>query len=182
MSGLPSPRLSDIFYRDEMFSEANSILSPVAFKALILIVSSLAAQRVWTYSEPTDDPHLPDSNVRLARVGGCLNEAEFEAVRPEIERFFVIKDGAWRLNRAWIVIAPSGRNLGHRVGRDLRAEVFARDGHRCSYCGGTEQPFQLDHIVPVSKGGETSLANLTVACRPCNLSKGDKTVAEWRQE
>ncbi len=40
--------------------------------------------------------------------------------------------------------------------------------------------FQVDHILPESRGGTDHLENLQLLCPPCNLSKGNKTMAEWR--
>src|SRR5262249_12033016 len=65
-----------------------------------------------------------------------------------------------------------------------------RDGHACTYCG-SEKQLEGDHIVPLSRGGSNAFANLpasgfgksktwTSACRPCNLSKGSKTLEEMR--
>ena len=34
--------------------------------------------------------------------------------------------------------------------------------------------FELDHIIPVSKGGETMVHNLIPVCRQCNSKKGDR--------
>lgn len=56
----------------------------------------------------------------------------------------------------------------------LREQVLKRDGYRCRYCGSTESPFHLDHVYPVSKGGETTIDNLVTACVKCNLSKHNK--------
>jgi len=50
----------------------------------------------------------------------------------------------------------------------------------CVYCGSDEN-LSLDHIVPVSKGGETIYDNLVVACQSCNSSKHNKNVEEWCQ-
>lgn len=61
----------------------------------------------------------------------------------------------------------------------VRAFVFERDGDVCRYCAGTEAPFEIDHIHPASRGGSDAPENLTVACEPCNRSKGAKTLAEW---
>ncbi|MEZ4661482.1 MAG: HNH endonuclease signature motif containing protein [Caldilineaceae bacterium] len=59
----------------------------------------------------------------------------------------------------------------------LRAIVAARAGYRCEYCRSpqvvTAQTFHVDHIVPLSKGGETTLENLCYACPRCNLRKKD---------
>lgn len=61
----------------------------------------------------------------------------------------------------------------------LRALAFERDGYACTYCGDTEGPHEVDHIVPLSRGGTSSIDNLTVSCRACNASKRDKLISEW---
>ena len=40
---------------------------------------------------------------------------------------------------------------------------------------------ELDHIVAIHLGGPNTANNLTLACRPCNRSKGHKTLSDWRQ-
>lgn len=42
------------------------------------------------------------------------------------------------------------------------------------YNGDDVIAFETDHVVPISKGGATSLGNLALACRRCNRSKGDR--------
>ena len=59
------------------------------------------------------------------------------------------------------------------IPRDVVDAVYRRDGARCVYCGSTEN-LQLDHIVPFSKGGATSLENLQLLCQKCNLEKSNK--------
>ncbi len=53
--------------------------------------------------------------------------------------------------------------------------VWQRDASACQLCGTTEGRFHLDHKVPWSKGGKTTVENLQVLCASCNLSKGAKT-------
>lgn len=48
----------------------------------------------------------------------------------------------------------------------------------CVYCG-SEDGIQMDHVVPLSRGGRHSIGNLVPACSKCNLSKGNKYLAEW---
>lgn len=64
------------------------------------------------------------------------------------------------------------------VGRRLRAEIYARDGHACVYCGASEN-LSIDHVVPRSKGGGNEPENLSTACMPCNTSKRDRDLADW---
>jgi 5-methylcytosine-specific restriction endonuclease McrA len=54
----------------------------------------------------------------------------------------------------------------------LRQRVLRRDHGACRYCGKTDGPFHLDHVLPVAHGGRTNLRNLVTACSTCNLRKG----------
>lgn len=59
----------------------------------------------------------------------------------------------------------------------LQRAVFARDGLRCRYCGFSRSDvkfFQIDHVIPISKGGCDELENLVVACKRCNQVKRDQ--------
>lgn len=58
-----------------------------------------------------------------------------------------------------------------------RQNVFKRDHHACQYCG-TLKNLTLDHVLPRSKGGKSSWANLVTACQRCNASKGNRTPEE----
>lgn len=62
---------------------------------------------------------------------------------------------------------------------EIKKFVFARDGQNCAYCGDTGGPFDIDHVVPYSRGGVSTADNLCVACKPCNQAKGAKLLAEW---
>jgi HNH endonuclease len=56
------------------------------------------------------------------------------------------------------------------VSEKLRLQVLERDGNKCVKCGKTTD-LEIDHVVPVSKGGESKLENLQTLCRPCNRRK-----------
>jgi 5-methylcytosine-specific restriction endonuclease McrA len=62
--------------------------------------------------------------------------------------------------------------------RISRRALFARDGWRCVYCGSSGGRLTLDHVVPRSRGGESSWENVVTACAPCNLHKGDRLLEE----
>jgi hypothetical protein len=56
-----------------------------------------------------------------------------------------------------------------------------RAAHRCEYCRAPEAvfnfPFEVEHILPASRGGADDEANLCLACRACNVRKSDRIVA-----
>ena len=51
--------------------------------------------------------------------------------------------------------------------------------HRCAYCGTTDEPMSLDHIVPRTKGGSNHINNVLCACVPCNADKGHEDWIIW---
>jgi 5-methylcytosine-specific restriction endonuclease McrA len=59
-----------------------------------------------------------------------------------------------------------------------RKNIFRRDSYKCAYCGRSDLPLTVDHIIPRARGGEDSWENLVTACVHCNNKKGDKTPAE----
>ncbi len=54
-------------------------------------------------------------------------------------------------------------------------QVAIRAGHRCEYCHAPEEvfnfPFEVEHIIPTSRGGTDVETNWALACRSCNLRK-----------
>ena len=54
-----------------------------------------------------------------------------------------------------------------------RFNVFLRDRFECQYCG-ADSDLTFDHVVPRSRGGQTTWENVVAACSPCNLRKGNK--------
>ncbi|MEM6615116.1 MAG: HNH endonuclease [Pseudomonadota bacterium] len=54
-----------------------------------------------------------------------------------------------------------------------RFNVFLRDRFSCQYCG-SQDDLTFDHVIPRSRGGQTTWENVVTACAPCNLRKGGK--------
>ena len=59
------------------------------------------------------------------------------------------------------------------IPKDVVDTVWNRDGGKCVYCGSNEN-LHLDHIIPFSEGGDTSVENLQLLCQKCNLEKSNK--------
>jgi 5-methylcytosine-specific restriction endonuclease McrA len=49
----------------------------------------------------------------------------------------------------------------------------------CAYCGTADATMQKDCVLPLSRGGRYTLANVVPACRSCNASKCNEEVTHW---
>jgi len=60
--------------------------------------------------------------------------------------------------------------------RFSRKNVLARDGYVCQYCGRSFPVSELnvDHVIPLSQGGETTWENVVCSCKRCNAQKGGR--------
>jgi len=79
--------------------------------------------------------------------------------------------------------APSvdvARDLDYYNVSENRLKVFDRDGYICKYCRKqlTRGTTTLDHVQPVSEGGDNSIENLVTACLHCNSKRGSRPVMD----
>ncbi len=70
----------------------------------------------------------------------------------------------------------------HRVQRQtVEAKLVERDGNACFYCATEfcdDTPPTLEHILSVAHGGTNHIANLCLACEPCNTAAGNLPIVE----
>ncbi|MFN7181390.1 MAG: HNH endonuclease [Planctomycetota bacterium] len=61
-----------------------------------------------------------------------------------------------------------------------KKNVFIRDHYTCQYCGKSypHNKLTIDHVIPRSRGGNTTWENVVTACHYCNIKKGDKHPSE----
>jgi hypothetical protein len=82
-----------------------------------------------------------------------------------------------------------GKKVAAKYYKDLRPKrsissrtrhlVFERDKFRCRDCGAsatTGATLELDHTIPISKGGSNEISNLRTLCSDCNRGKSDRIV------
>ena len=76
----------------------------------------------------------------------------------------------WQL---WIpdLSAPIGQRNTRSIPQDVKIAVSARDGGRCRQCGSVAD-LHFDHVIPWSKGGANTVANIQLLCGTCNRRKG----------
>ena len=100
----------------------------------------------------------------------------------------VCSDSCDRIRKNLAVEVRRGQS-GERFDAIDPVEVFQRDGYICQDCGKScyqgagrlvDRP-EIDHIIPISRGGTHTWANVQTLCRSCNARKGNK-MPEWVDE
>jgi hypothetical protein len=69
--------------------------------------------------------------------------------------------------------------LKNDVPNGTRTEVLS--AQECAYCGDLLGPFEVDHVRPLSRGGDNQRGNLACSCVSCNTQKSNHLLHEWRQ-
>lgn len=128
--------------------------------------------------EPIDlsDAHYPKYIFKYISAGGnSSTECEIVMDIDNLNRFVTFLSEKIKFNKS----VAGQRAL---MTSSLRQKIKERDGFTCKQCGASleQEPhllLEIDHIVPVSKGGLTTEDNLQTLCWHCNRSKGAKVTA-----
>jgi len=127
---------------------------PDAHKAHLLCLLLLSARM---------DNLLPNSPVKLERMIGATEPLDLSVFADFVD-FSLMERPSF-----------DDRLANRRVPDSIRATVLVRDGGRCRRCRRSIN-LEMDHIVPVSKGGKTEESNLQTLCRRCNRVKARKLI------
>lgn len=135
-----------------------------------------------------NDPKFSNDTV-YRRFGGwtnaCLKFIEFKSGGP------VTAGGEEWVNRNNKVPSTHGNKDTYNkaiqksiektraIPLNIRVKILSRDNFRCVFCGKSPATdigikLHVDHIIPFSKGGRTTVDNLQTLCQDCNLGKSDE--------
>ena len=150
--------------------------------------------------------YLPIHIVPARRAFGLLCREVAEVVWIEDNRFETHDFESWRELSALRDAFPDGDDgdyvravnfeirvpkivrllvydrLPQRAVKFNRRNIYARDENRCQYCGKRfhTSELTLDHVIPRSRGGTSTWANLVCCCVACNARKGGRIPADAR--
>jgi len=71
---------------------------------------------------------------------------------------------------------------GTLFGYEVKEYLLEKWNRSCSYCGAQHVPLEVEHLVAKANGGTDRIANLCLACRPCNDAKGTRDIREFLAE
>ena len=114
--------------------------------------------------------HRQDSHIRLVETLATLLPIPFK--RVEVANF----DTQKMQNPE---ITGVAYQQGTLQGYEAKEYLLEKWGRKCAYCGKTNIPLEVEHIIPKSRGGTDRVSNLTISCRKCNLEKGNQTAEEF---
>lgn len=121
----------------------------------------------------------PLNFVSLRRAVVLLLKEKAELVEARVERQLRAERASmpYPLVIRLITYVPIPRRMTVALNRRT---LFSRDNFTCQYCGTTQAPLTIDHILPRSLGGKHEWTNCVAACASCNRKKGDKLLSEAR--
>jgi 5-methylcytosine-specific restriction endonuclease McrA len=140
--------------------------------------------RLWTKNNP--EKALENSrkqyhkDIDKSRKNRAARVRKWYAANPEKGRASASR---WKKNNRDTATAYENSRRAKKAGAGMYV-VSPKDLRRlmsssCVNCGAREK-ISIDHIIPIARGGRHSVGNLQTLCTPCNSSKNDKTMIEWK--
>ncbi|MDY4848814.1 MAG: HNH endonuclease [Bacilli bacterium] len=122
---------------------------------------------------PTIDFSI-DVRLRLTKINGAYRTSKRATFYPKEIKEIIAKlnqkRGNYYLNNdIWQAICRVERG---KVTNKMRFAIYDRDHYRCRKCGRRTNDLEVDHIIPIAKGGKSTFDNLQTLCHRCNCKKG----------
>jgi hypothetical protein len=137
----------------------------------------VATNRKLRFMSNTSGAELPWAKIMEIRPEYCnvvisatsRGGGSYEVADPE--HAAAVFCGALKVSRRTASVRIPAQRDNRAIPPAVKAEVWRRDCGACVECGATEY-LEFDHVIPWSRGGATSVGNLQLLCRRCNLAKG----------
>lgn len=133
-----------------------------------------------------------EENRDLHNARGRSYSARNKDIRRRKQAIYRAQNpGVWREwarhNRDGLIVRKQARRSQKKANRDsvgvsLRdwIRMVNRFNGRCAYCEEPTGSPQMDHVIPLSRGGRHAIGNVLPVCISCNSSKKDKYLFEWK--
>jgi hypothetical protein len=117
----------------------------------------------------------PLSVIPERRLVVLISKQKVTFVDPQVRQ--VIEEGIvarhLSVEEPVIVQLLANVRVPRTILRPTRSNILLRDDESCQYCGKRGRDLTLDHIIPRSRGGQSTWENLVACCRACNGRKGN---------
>jgi hypothetical protein len=137
---------------------------------------------LWTALSHSTHTHIHRCTQHEIHANTCIGDTLAKTATPWLSHLLVgaaiglavaavIVLGYELLRRKFKPRRPERVYRRERIPQRVRHEVWRRDRGACVDCGSREH-LEFDHIIPVSRGGATTVRNLELRCARCNGRKG----------
>ena len=158
--------------------------SVLVLNRFYLPVHVISARRaiVMLYRDLGEVIHVENGQYFNYDFGAWLETSEFLAADEEVDmthREFV-RSVNFNMEVPRVLRLYTYEKVPQQTLRFNRRSLFARDDHQCQYCS-KQFPFSqlsFDHVVPRSRGGDTTWENVVCSCLRCNSRKSNRTPEE----
>lgn len=118
---------------------------------------------------------------KILKVDTYPNGIDIVAMQKKGSGFYFVDDGGVTSETIQLLIKIANRQIDlqvtsrdtRRIPQEVKNAVYKRDGGRCQACH-SKSYLEFDHIIPLSKGGASTVNNLQLLCRRCNMKKGPR--------
>ena len=123
----------------------------------------------------------PPGKRQIAKLGGHISEHPYKrhwgSLRKACESLALFQEG--KISNNQLLAGIANRPIRKSIPLKDRLAVLKRDNYRCAICGATPSndhsvSLEVDHVVPVARGGSNDITNLQVLCQKCNQGKKDR--------
>lgn len=134
-----------------------------------------AGEKTYSTGNPCKNGHIAD---RLTSNGSCSECSRIKANKFYKDPNNKKKIKQYRKSSAEIYRVHSRNRKANRNGnpnihsKEDIASILSDQNGKCAYCKKSLKKWHVDHIQPLSKGGDNSRSNLQITCQTCNLKKG----------
>ena len=123
----------------------------------------------------------PPGKRQLAKYGNKISESPYKKIwgSVSIACELLAKFHEGKITREALLIGNSKINVRETIPLNVRWKILKKDNYTCVKCGkspakNNDIELEIDHILPVAKGGTNDIKNLQTLCRNCNQGKKDK--------
>jgi len=123
----------------------------------------------------------PPGKRQLAKYGQKISESPYKKIWGSVTAAckLLAQYHEGKISREALLNNNPEKNSRKTISLSIRYEVLKKDKYTCVKCGqrparNNNVELEIDHIVPVSKGGTNDIKNLQTLCRKCNQGKKDK--------
>lgn len=123
----------------------------------------------------------PPGKRQLAKYGQKISESPYKKIWGSVgiacELLAKFHEG--KISREDLLNGNSEKNVRETIPLNVRWKILKKDNYTCVKCGqspakNNNVELEIDHILPVAKGGTNDIENLQTLCRNCNQGKKDK--------